>query len=195
MTVEDVVREVRKDDVFYRNSGGGVTLSGGEPALWSGFVARLLHALKVAGIHTAIETCGQAPYGEIERLLPDLDLLLYDVKHMDPLKHERHTGTTNETILANLQRLSRTEMKIIVRIPVVPGFNDDPKHIGEIADLVCRIGVRAIHLLPYHRYAQEKYARLGRRYSLADLMPPTDQRMRQLAEVVRSRGPACQIGG
>jgi pyruvate formate lyase activating enzyme len=195
MTVEPVLSEVRKDEVFYRNSGGGVTLSGGEPALWSRFAARLLRAFKAEAIHTAIETCGHVPFEEIERLLPDLDLLMYDIKHMDPLEHERHTGGTNETILANLQQLARTDVEIIVRVPVIPSFNDDPAAIGEIADFVGSLGLRTVHLLPYHRYAQDKYARLGREYALAGLMPPKDEHMHELAERVRSHGPACQIGG
>jgi pyruvate formate lyase activating enzyme len=195
MTVESVLREIRKDEVFYRNSGGGVTLGGGEPALWSRFAARLLRALKGEDIRTAVETCGHVPCEEIERLLPDLDLLMYDVKHMDPLKHERHTGASNTTILANLARLATEDVEIVVRVPVVPGFNDQPADIGEIADFVDSLSLRSVQLLPYHRYAQDKYARLGRTFALTGLAPPTDERMQGLAELVRSRGLACQIGG
>jgi pyruvate formate lyase activating enzyme len=195
MTIEDVLSEVRKDEVFYRNSGGGVTLSGGEPALWPQFTARLLAALKAEGMHTAMETCGQVPCEEIERLLPDLDLLLYDIKHIDPVEHEQHTGATNERILANLRRLARSDVEVSVRVPVVPGFNDDPAAIAEIAGFVGTVGVHTVHLLPYHRYAQDKYARLGRTYALTGLMPPQDEHMHELAELVRSHGLACRVGG
>jgi pyruvate formate lyase activating enzyme len=195
-TVEDVLCEVRKDLVFYRNSGGGVTLGGGEPAVWSRFAAQLLRALKAEGIHTAIETCGHFPYAEIERLLPHLDLVMYDVKHMDPAQHERYTGATNETILANFERLAAEDVEIVVRIPVVPGVNDDVENIERTADFVAaRRIAAAIELLPYHRFAQDKYVRLGREYDFPGLLPPEDRHMEELAALVRSRALTCRIGG
>jgi pyruvate formate lyase activating enzyme len=195
MSVDDVLCEVRKDAVFYRHSGGGVTLGGGEPAIWPRFAARLLRALKADGMHTAIETCGQVEYGEFERLVPHLDLVMYDVKHMDSVQHERYTGATNEKVLANLDRLAAEEVEIVVRIPVIPGVNDDTENIGRTADFAAIRGIARVDLLPYHRYAQDKYARLVREYGLAGLQPPTDEHMAELAAVVRSRGLTCQVGG
>ena len=195
MTVDDVLREVRRDAVFYRHSGGGVTLGGGEPALWPRFAARLLRALKAEGMHTAIETCGQVEYEEIERLLPYLDLVMYDVKHMDSAQHERYTGATNETVLANLDRLAAEDVEIVVRVPMIPGVNDDADNIGRTADFAASRGIARIDLLPYHRYAQDKYARLGLEYGLAGLQPPSAEHIAELATVVRSRELTCQIGG
>jgi pyruvate formate lyase activating enzyme len=195
MSIDDVLREVRKDTVFYRTSGGGVTLGGGEPTVWSPFAAGLLRELKAEGMHTALETCGQAPYDEIEPLLPHLDLVLYDVKHMDAAQHEAHTGVTNEMILANLERLAREEVEIIVRVPVVPGINDEAENIARTAEYAARLGIAAVELLPYHRYAQDKYARLGREYALAGLLPPSARDMEELAAVVRARGLSCRVEG
>lgn len=195
MSVDDVLYEVRKDAIFYRHSGGGVTLGGGEPAMWSRFAERLLRALKVEGVHTAIETCGQVEYGEIERLLPHLNLVMYDVKHMDSAQHERYTGATNEAVLANLDRLAAEDVEVVVRVPIIPGVNDDADNIGRTADFAAIRGIAAIDLLPYHRYAQDKYARLGQEYGLAGLQPPSAEHMAELATLVRSRGLTCQIGG
>jgi pyruvate formate lyase activating enzyme len=195
MSIDDVLCELRKDSVFYRTSGGGVTLGGGEPTVWSQFAAALLREVKAEGIHTALETCGQAPWSEIERLLPYLDLVLYDVKHMDAARHARHTGATNETILANLRRLAAEDVEVLVRVPVVPGVNDGDGTIARIAEYAAALGIAAVDLLPYHRYAEDKYARLGRKYALTGLLPPADDRMEQLADIVRRRGLACRIGG
>jgi len=195
-TVEEVLGEVRKDLVFYRNSGGGVTLGGGEPAVWSRFAAQLLRALKASGIHTAIETCGYAPYADIERLLPELDLIMYDIKHMDAAKHERYTGNSNQTILANLERLAAEDVEIVVRIPVIPGVNDDADNVGRTVEFVAAHRIaEMIELLPYHRFAQDKYVRLGREYAFTGLLPPDEGHMEELASLVRSRGLACRIGG
>lgn len=195
MSVDDVLCEVRKDAVFYRHSGGGVTLGGGEPVLWSRFAERLLRALRAEGIHTAIETCGQVDYGEIERLLPYLNLVMYDVKHMDPAQHEWHTGATNVTILANLERLATEGVEVVVRVPVIPGVNDDIENIDQTAAMAAARGIARIDLLPYHPYAHDKYARLGQEYALAGLEPPSAEHMEELASAVRSRGLTCQIGG
>jgi pyruvate formate lyase activating enzyme len=195
MSVDDVLCEVRKDAVFYRHSDGGVTLGGGEPAIWSRFAARLLQALQAEGMHTAIETCGHVDYGEIERLLPHLDLVMYDVKHMDPEQHERYTGATNETVLANLDQLATEDVEIVVRVPIIPGVNDDADNVGRTAEWAAIRGIAKIDLLPYHGYAQDKYGRLGQEYGLTGLQPPSGEQMAELAAVVRSRGLTCQIGG
>jgi pyruvate formate lyase activating enzyme len=196
MTVEQVMREIRKDLVFYRTSGGGVTLGGGEATVWSQFAAELLRALKAEGIATALETCGHVSYRDIESLLPDLDLVFYDVKLMDPARHRLYTGVGNERILANLKRLAAEDIEVIVRIPVVPGVNDDADNIGATADFVASNRIAAkIELLPYHSLAQDKYMRLGWEYSFVGLEPPSAEHMEELAGLVRSRGLDCQVGG
>lgn len=196
MTVEAVMAEIRKDSVFYRTSGGGVTLGGGEATMWPAFANKLLAACKTEGIHTAVETCGHAPWSHIECLLDDLDLVLFDIKHLKPEVHKRYTGVNNKLILENLKRLARESIPIVIRIPVIPDVNSDPKNIREIAAYVRDKGIAGkIELLPYHRLGEEKYTRLGRSYSLPRLEPPDEEEMEALATAVRSEGLVCQVGG
>lgn len=196
MTVAEVLTEVRKDAVFYSASGGGVTLGGGEVTVWPEFAEELLLALRGEKIDAAIETCGQCAWESLERLLPHVDLVYYDVKHMDPDAHRRLTGVDNERVLENARLLGRQEVPAIVRIPIVPGRNDDVENIRATAAFVRRYGVaEKIELLPYHRFAEDKYQRLGRHYGLAGLEPPNDERMSELADVVRREALACQVGG
>jgi pyruvate formate lyase activating enzyme len=164
--------------------------------VWPRFAAELLRRLKAEGINTAIETCGQAQYRDIELLLPNLDLIYYDVKLMDPAKHRQLTGADNRLVLANLLRLARSGVPIIVRIPVIPGVNDDEENISATAAFVSEHELaRKVELLPYHRLAQDKYARLGRAYAFSGMEPPESLHLEQLAELVRHRGLECQIGG
>lgn len=188
--------EILKDAVFYRISGGGVTLGGGEVTIWPKFARKLLAACKAEGIHTAIETCGHGPWSNIECLLNYLDLVLFDIKHLDPELHNRYTGVNNKLILENLKRLAQESVPVVVRIAVVPGVNNDPENIREIAVYVRDQGIASkIELLPYHRLGEEKYARLGRSYPLQGLEPPDEEEMEALAAVVRSEGLVCQVGG
>jgi pyruvate formate lyase activating enzyme len=135
-SVEQIMQEVLKDRAFYRNSGGGVTLSGGEPLMQPQFSRAILQACRREGIHTAVETSGNAPWRDIDSLLPFLDLLLMDIKHMDAGKHRRATGAGNELILANARRLAQTEMPIVFRLPVIPTVNDSPQEVEAAARFV-----------------------------------------------------------
>jgi len=196
MTVEEVMVEIRKDEVFYRLSGGGVTLGGGDVTMWPTFARKLLAACRSEGIHSAIETCGHAPWSHIETLLDDVGLILFDIKHLDPEVHKRYTGVNNKLILENLNRLAQKSIPIVIRIPVIPGVNNAPQNIRKIADYVHNLGIASkIELLPYHRLGEEKYARLGRSYPLGGLKPPNEEEMEALAAAVRSEGLVCQIGG
>ena len=173
-SVDELMRIVRRDRRYYDNSDGGVTLTGGEPLHQCAFVRELLKACKAEGIHTAIETCGFAPWDCIASVLPYLDLLIYDIKHIDSDRHRELTGRTNELILSNLSRLARTFARgeIIVRIPFVPGHNDSKETLIGMFAFVGRLpNVKRIEVMPYHRLGALKYPGLARDYSLQDLDP------------------------
>ena len=150
-TVPQLVKEILKDAVFFKNSRGGVTLSGGEPMLQPGFCVDLLTRLKPRGIHTAIETCGFAPWESFERILPVVDLFLYDIKLFDPEKHARWTGQGNELILDNLAALVGRGKPITVRVPLIPGVNDG-EEFAEIVNFMAHFAsLRDLHILPFHQ--------------------------------------------
>ena len=162
MSVSEVMAEVMKDQVFYRNSGGGLTLSGGEPLAHFAFTAALLKAAKEAGIHTAVETCGFAPWERIRELLPLVDLWLWDVKAA-PEKHEKLTGVPWESIHDNLQKLAGSGAAVMLRCPLVPGINDEDAQLIRIAELAEQLGcVQRIDLEPYHPLGEGKNLALGR---------------------------------
>lgn len=162
MTSDEVLAEVLKDKLFYENSGGGMTLSGGEPMVHFEFLCELLPKAKRAGLHLCIETCGYAPWEQYERILPWMDLFLYDIKATDPEKHRQFTGVTNEQILENLRKLDAAGEKTILRCPLVPGVNDDEAHLLAIAELANSLkNVQEINLEPYHPLGVGKCARLG----------------------------------
>jgi pyruvate formate lyase activating enzyme len=169
MTVAEVLAEVEQDRPFYDESGGGMTLSGGEPTSQPEFSRRLLQGCRGREIHTAIESCGHAPWSVWQALLPYLDLILYDLKETDPERHRRGTGESNEVVLDNLRRLTQSGKRVIVRRPVIPGYNDDPKSMHDLGRIVQSLGgIEQIDLLPYHRMGQSKYSRLGQQYALGD---------------------------
>ena len=196
VTVREVMDEVIKDTPYYRRSGGGLTLSGGESLCQPDFAAALLRAAQENGLNTALESTACAPYETIEKLLPYLDLYLMDIKHMDSAKHQAFTGQPNERMLENAKRLARDARELIIRVPVIPTFNDTEAEIAAIAQFAAELpNVRQLHLLPYHRMGQDKYEGLGREYTLKDIVPPTTEHMQRLLSVVTQTGLSCQIGG
>lgn len=196
VTVAELMPEILADDNYYRRSGGGVTLSGGEILGQPDFARDLLRACKESGLHTAIETTANAPWEHIEKILPYLDLCLMDVKHIDSAKHKEYTTAGNERILENAKRLSKTDVQLIIRTPVIPTFNDTEAEIRAIAKFAASLdGVEEHHLLPYHRLGQDKYDGLGRKYSLKEIEPPTKEKMEYLLSVAETSGLKCQIGG
>ena len=197
VTVEEVLDEIRRDHIYYRRSGfGGMTLSGGE-CLWQpDFSEALLRAAKESGITTAIETTGYAEISVIRRLLPYVDTVLMDIKHMDAEKHRAYTTRDNVLILENARHIAREANRLIVRTPVIPTFNDTPEEIRAIAEFAVSLGsVKEMHLLPYHRIGSDKYAGLGRAYTMAHIQPPDKETMQGLLEVVNRSGLCGQIGG
>ena len=163
VTVDDIMPEILADLPYYRRSGGGVTLSGGEVLGQVDFACELLKRCKEAGLHTAIESAASTSYDKIEKLLPYLDLYLMDIKLIDPVRHREYTGVDNALILENARRVAKSGVELIIRTPVIPGVNDNEADISAIASFARSLGsVREHHLLPYHRLGQDKYAGLGR---------------------------------
>lgn len=157
MTVEEVMDIVVKDEIFYRWSDGGITASGGEALIHGEFLAQLFLRCKAMGIGTALETSGFAPWSEIENIVPSTDIFLYDVKHIDPEIHLRYTGQSNNKILENLSRLSRLDTSIVIRVPVIPGFNDSEKDIKKIVGHLQKLKtIRQVDFLPYHCLGEAK---------------------------------------
>lgn len=189
LTAEQVMAEVREDAAFYETSGGGVTLSGGEPLLQGEFAGAILRRCKEEGFHTAVDTCGHVDREVIEEVLPYVDLVLYDLKHMSPEEHRRHTGASNELILENLRWISERGAAIEVRMPIIPGINDSREDVQSAARFLGSLGtIRTVRLLAYHPYAGSKYRHLGRENTMPDVAPPGAERMRQVAEWVREQG-------
>lgn len=198
ITVGEVMKTVEKDRPYYRRTGGGLTLSGGESLCQPAFARDLLRAAKEAGITTAMESMGCADYSVIEEILPYLDQYLLDIKHMDPKKHQEFTGRSNELMLENARKIAASGMtELSIRIPVIPGFNDTPEEIGAIAAFTKTLGnVKRMHLLPYHRLGQDKYEGLNRPYLMGNAEPPANETMQLLLKVAKAiSGIECQIGG
>ncbi len=196
VTVSEVIDEVMKDRVYYKLSGGGITLSGGECLCQPEFSVGLLRAAKDYGINTAIESTACAPIETIRTFLPFLDTYLMDIKHIDPEKHKAFTGRDNKLILENAKILAKEANKLIIRVPVIPTFNDTKEEIGQIAKFVSEIMPGGeINLLPYHRLGTDKYKGLGREYTLSHIEPPTESYMEELLNVAKSYGLKAQIGG
>lgn len=195
MSVGEVLSEVERDRLFYGHSGGGMTLSGGEPLSQPDFVRALLDGARAVKIHSAVETSGWADAADVTRVLGATDLILYDVKHMSASKHLSHTGWSNEPILRNAELAAGLGVPMIVRTPVVPGFNDSPDDILDIGRFAVRLGIEEVHLLPYHRYGASKYAGLGRDYEASGLTVPTRERMDILRSGLEPLGLSVRIGG
>lgn len=195
VTVEEVMAEVRKDMAFYENSGGGVTLSGGEPLFQPEFVLPLLKQCKEEGFHTVLDTSGQVSWKVFSEVLPYLDLVLYDMKQIDDAAHRIHTGVSNRLSLRNLERLGGSGVPIEIRMPVVPGINDDRKSIEQTGRFLSGIdGIGRVQLLPFHKLGESKYARLGREYRLKDLATPDEAHMEMIAGWIRSFGLEVAVG-
>lgn len=195
MSVEEVFAEIKEDITFYNQSGGGVTLSGGEVLLQPKFTTDILEKCKEEYIHTAIETSGYGSWGNFKQVLEFTDLVLFDIKHLDSNKHLEVTGVENTWIIDNLRRATQLNKEIIIRIPVIPGVNDSKENISQTAQLAQELGIKEVHLLAYHSLGREKYARLDREYLLEDLESPSDEKMNYLKKLVESKGIKAQIGG
>jgi len=196
VTVAEIMDTIERDRHYYRRSGGGLTLSGGEALAQPDFSHDLLRAASESGIHTAIESTAMVAFSEVEKILPYLDEFLLDIKHINPEKHAEFTGRKNDIALENAKKLAG-KVNLVIRVPVIPSFNATEKEIGDIAKFAASLpGVTEIHLLPYHRYGEGKYAGLSRPYPMGDTSSPTDTEMEILkTAVTTTTSLRCIIGG
>jgi pyruvate formate lyase activating enzyme len=192
ITVREAAEKLEADAVFFRRSGGGVTISGGEPSVYPTFVNELILELKKRGIHTAVETCGYAPWETLWKTVENADLVLYDLKLADPGRHKAAVGTDNTVIFENAKMMVERK-KVIFRIPVIPGYTADGENLTKLAEFVYFLGaggaggngsggaegpgILEVHLLPYHSFGSSKYRGIGKNYELDSLQPPTDEEM------------------
>jgi len=195
MSLDDIMTEIHKDVVFYQQSGGGVTFSGGEPMVQIDALEALLKRSKADGLHTVLDTSGHAKWEDFERILDYTDLFLFDIKHLEEEMHLLYTGVSNKMILENLRQLSERKAAIGLRIPIIPGVNDDDGHIDELGKLLSALNIQKIFLLPYHGIARGKYERLGQTYSLESLAEPTPVAMESVKMRLENFGLTVRIGG
>jgi pyruvate formate lyase activating enzyme len=187
MSVDEVMAQVKREIPFYDESGGGVTFSGGEPLMQPSFLSALLTACREQEIHTTVDTSGFANWNVFEQIREKVDLFLYDLKHMDSVRHREVTGVPNEVILDNLQKLAERGHKILVRIPLIPGINDDEENLGASGQFLASLpNLQGVELMGYHDIAQAKYQALGWDYKLPNTRPPTEEAMSHAAEVLTS---------
>lgn len=198
MSVEEVLKEVLSDEELYRSSGGGMTVTGGEPFAQPEFLRELLKTAKERGLHNTMETCLHAHWDQIEACLPYLDFLFMDLKILSGEQHCLYTGTDNRLILENMEKVSEfaesrrqnNRLRMVVRTPVIPGINDSREEIGSIADWIRGhlAGVSVYQLLPYHRLGRGKYGAIGKEYSLSEAEAPSGKQMEMLEAEIRQRG-------
>lgn len=195
-TTEDLFQEVEKDVAFYRRSGGGITVGGGEPAMQVEFVYEFLTLCRSHCLHTAMETSACTAWEKLSPLFFCLDLVYIDLKHMDENRHCEWTGVSNNLILENIRRAADIS-PLTLRVPVVPGFNDSAENISETANFASKLGrnLLRLELLPYHNYGIHKYEELDRAYTLESLKPPSEEHLMRLRSIARSVGIDCEIGG
>ena len=198
VTVAQVLETIRRDMPYYARSQGGITLSGGEALLQPDFAAALLRGASEMGVNTALESMACVKYESIEKVLPYLDTYLMDIKHMNGEKHREFTGRENSLMLENAMKVAQSgACELIIRVPVVPGFNATEAELLDIAKFADTLpGVSQIHILPYHSYGEGKYTGLGRDYPMGDTKSPSDEQMRSFKAAIEAKTSLrCQIGG
>jgi len=196
ITVNDLMALILKERIFFEQSGGGVTLSGGEPLLQPDFVIALLKECRRFEIHTAVDTCGFVSRSVLMEILPLTDLFLYDIKHMDNEKHLKYTGVDNETILSNLKTLGNAGALIYARMPFIPEINTDEKNLHSTGAFLRSVGgVVKVNLLPYHNAAEEKHRRWNSEYRLKGLNAPSEELLKDRAAILESYGLKIEVGG
>ena len=193
-----IIQEVEKDEIFYFHSGGGVTLSGGEPLVQSEFTKAILSGCKERGLHTAIETSGYVPWAKFLEVLPLLDAVLIDIKVFDPRRHEELTGHSNERIIRNIRKMDKSKfpLDLFVRIPLIPGINDSDENLSATAEFCKGLKkFKELHILPYHRLGMESYAFLNKLYHLKNLQAPSMELVKERAAKLMQKGIAVKIDG
>ena len=196
LSINDVFKEIEKDIIFYDESGGGVTFSGGEPLSQPEFLLSLLKLCKNNKIHTVLDTSGYATENIMNQIKEYVDLFLYDLKFLDNAKHEKFTGVPNQQILENLKELSQKGSKIIIRIPIIPGINDDNDELNKMRDFVSNLNnIQGIDLLPFHKIGKNKYVKLNLPYKMEDFNEPSDVLMEKIKLKFDSLNIPVKIGG
>lgn len=192
-TVEEVCRIVEKDMSYYRNSGGGVTVSGGEPTSQPESLLELLVKCREMGIHTCLDTCGFADWDVLKEALKHVDLVLMDNKHMNTEIHKKFTGVNNELILENTARAAAQGVPMIIRVPLIPGLNDSDENVNQLGQFMKTCGLSRVDLLPYHRFSLSKYQALSKEYSLEELPSPDEAEVRRVASTLEALGRVVTI--
>lgn len=197
VTVGELMKEIEKEQIFHETSGGGVTFSGGEPLNQHEFLVSLADACRLRGIHTCLDTSGYVSTGIFRSVMDRFDLFLYDIKILDDNKHILYTGVSNETIIANLHALSGAGQAFIIRLPVIPGMNDDSENIRQMQDLLKSLDnvTREIHLLPYHASAKGKYQKFRRKFMMKDGIGSDENVLNRLKKAFEHAGYRVKIGG
>ena len=196
MTVEQVLDDVLRDDIFYNESGGGITFSGGEPLLQGDFLHDLLQACKAHDLHTVVDTCGYAKTDVLARVRPYVDLFLYDIKVMDDARHREVTGASNKLILENLRYLAQHNHPVVVRVPIIPNINDDETNLRQFSELVRSMpNIQGVNILAYHKLGREKYDRLARPNPMPETTEPSEDDMLNVKRILESFGLNATIGG
>jgi pyruvate formate lyase activating enzyme len=194
--VDELIREIEKDLLFYDESGGGVTFSGGEPLAQPAFLEAILAQCNHREIHATLDTSGFAPTAVIERILPRVQRVLFDVKIMDAEAHRRHTGVSNRVILENLIRIAAGSAALRIRVPLIPGITDGEDNLSAIARFATRLNaIDGIDLLPFHRIGEEKYRRLKQTHQMTGTAPPSAERMEAIQDFFAAAGFCVTIGG
>jgi pyruvate formate lyase activating enzyme len=196
MSVQELIREVEKDSIFMEESGGGVTLSGGEPLYQPEFLKAVLEESKAQGIHTTLDTCGYSDPRVFDSLIDMVDLFYYDLKFIDDKMHINHTGVSNESILRNLNAMDEREKSTFIRFPVIPTITDSDKNVRETGDFVASLkNIRSVDLLPYHKTAEGKYRRLALVNKIEGLEPPSTQMIEAIRDRFQELDLIVTIGG
>ena len=193
MPVDDILEKVCSDMEYYLASGGGVTVSGGEPLLQADFVADLFAKCQIEGIHTCLDTSGCAPPPALKKVLPHTNMILFDIKHADPEQHKETTTRRNRVILHNLRFVVGSGADVIIRIPVIPGLNNSTEEVAKMARIIMDSGLDKAHLMPYHKYGLGKYKMLGRQYPLNGLEPPAKGELETIIKVMKKYGVKCEV--
>jgi len=198
VNVEYIMNEIKKDYLFYKNSGGGVTFSGGEPLMWPDFISEISKKCKKEKINVALETSGSVPWKNFERVLENINIVLFDVKHMDPVKHKKICGDSNTLILKNLKKIIEIKnLEIIIRFPIIPGLNDSKKNVLSTAKFISTLNgkINRVDLLPYFKYHINKYEKLGKNYSLTEIDVPNEDKLNNIKKLMQRYKLNIQIGG
>ncbi len=194
MTVAQVLDIALRDSVFYEQSGGGITLSGGEPFFQSEFVCELLRHAKANNLHTAVETSGAVPWCHIEKCFEYINLFLFDIKHIDENKHQRFTGQDNRIIKENAKRLAAANAKIIIRVPIIPTFNDTVEEVESIARFAAGLtNVERLDILPFHKLAEAKHGAMDTAYKMSRFEPIPNEKVDRLAAAMKNIFPETHI--